>query len=174
MKKIALVFLILILSAPLALATIYSCRDKHGKLFVSDNLQSLPPECRGDKQQITYRDDPDNLNYVPAENVPAGAGVEFQQEVQQVETQRKQEQQHIARLHQRVNQIVLRYQQLVREKREERRSWSYNSREKIDKANKEIGQIRGKKQQFLAEIERIKISRQDKEQLLSQLAEIKD
>jgi hypothetical protein len=174
MKKILLVLIILALSAPLTMATMYSCRDADGKLFISDNLQSLPAECRGDKQQITYRDDPDNLNYVPAGKAPAGAGAEFQQEVQQVENEQQQEKQQIENLHQRVDKITRQYQQLVREKRAETRSWSYNSREKIDEVDQQIAQIRAEKQQLSTAIEGMRMSQQDKKQLLSQLAAIED
>ncbi len=174
MKKMAFLLLVLFSSATLAAATMYSCRDKDGKLFVSDNLQSLPPECRGDKQQISYKDDPDNLNYVPAEEIPAGVGAEFQKEVQQVEVQQEQKKQQLESLWQRVESIVQQYGQLVREKRAAKRSWSYDSRDKIDKADARIAQIREEKQRLLAAIAGQRLAAVDKEKMLSRLAEIED
>ena len=64
MQKLLFLLLILVFSAVTVQATTYSCRDKQGKLFMTDNLQTLPDECWG-RARVVESKDPDNLHYVP-------------------------------------------------------------------------------------------------------------
>ena len=68
MQKVLLLLLIMVFLGATVQATTYSCRGKQGRLYMTDNLQTLPVECRG-RMQVVEPQDPDNLNYVPAQAV---------------------------------------------------------------------------------------------------------
>jgi DNA anti-recombination protein RmuC len=173
MAKILSLWLIVMFAAVTVQATTYSCRDKQGKLYVTDNLQALPAECRGRTQKVEAKD-PDNLNYVPAQADPRGAEEQFQQEVRDVEREQKQKKERTEKLLQRAEQLAEQYKQAVQEKNSATRRWSYNSREVIQKADERIKQAREGKKQLLAEIKKENISRQDEVMIVSRLDEIED
>ena len=170
MVKILSLWLIVMFAAVTVQAMTYSCRDKQGKLYVTDNLQTLPAECRGQTQKVESKD-PDNLNYVPAQADPRGSGEHFQQQVRAVEREQKQKKERTEKLLQRAEQLADQYKQAVREKNNATRRWSYNSRAVIQKADERIKQAREGKKQLLAEIKEENISRQDEERIVSRLDE---
>lgn len=173
MQRIFSLLLLVVLFNVAAHATTYSCRDKQGKLFITDNLQTLPVECRG-RAQVAAPDDPDNLNYVPAQDVPQGAGKEFQQTVRDAEHELKQKQMRVEKLLLRAEQLAEQYQQAVQEKNNATRRWSYNSREIIQKANDRKQKAREGKQQLLTEMVGLKISGDNEKKINSWLDEIED
>ena len=127
MAKVLSLWLLVMVTAITAQATTYSCRDKQGKLFITDNLQSLPAECRGRTQKVKS-ENPDNLNYVPAQAEPRGAGEQFQQQVRDVEREQEQQRERIENLLLRAEQLATQYKQAIQEKNNATRRWSYNSR----------------------------------------------
>ncbi len=173
MLKIFSLLVIVAFSAVTVDAAIYSCRDKEGRLFMSDNLQELPAECRGQTQTVESND-PDNLNYVPAQKVPRGAGAEFQQTVRDAERKQQQKQARVDRWLVRAAQLAEQYRQAVQEKSNATRRWSYSSRDIIQKADERIEKAREGKQRLLAEMADQKISRGDKKKIVSRLSEIVD
>lgn len=173
MAKVLSLWLIVMVTAVTAQATTYSCRDKQGKLYVTDNLQALPAECRGRTQKVESKD-PDNLNYVPAQADPQGAGEHFQQQVRDVEREQQQKKERIDNLLQRAEQLAEQYKQAVQEKNNATRRWSYNSRAVIQKADERIKQAREGKKKLRTEIKGENISRQDEERIASWLDEIAD
>jgi len=156
-----------------AQAMTYSCRDKHGQLYITDNLQALPAECRGRMQKVEP-EDPDNLNYVPAQPTPKGAGEQFQQAVRDSESEQKQKREWIAKLLQRAEQLVQQYKQAVQDKNNATRRWTYKSREVIQKADDMIQKAREGKKQLLTEMSGENIPRQDEKRIVSWLDEIEN
>jgi hypothetical protein len=173
MKKILFVLLIVIFSAVSASATMYSCRDKSGKLFVSDNLQSLPAECRGDKQQITYRDDPRAVNYVPAAKTPSGSGPEFEQAVREAEEDLQQKKALEDGLLQQAQQLAEQYQQAVIDRKNATRRWKYEgSRDAIRHAEEVMEATQSQKEQLLEELQNQKVSRRMEQEITDWLDKV--
>ena len=173
MLKVFSLLLIVVFFGVSVQATTYSCRDKQGRLFMSDNLQALPAECRG-RTKIVESADPDNLNYVPAQDVPHGTGAEFQQTVRDAENKQQQIQARVDGLLLRAEQLAGDYQQAVQEKSNATRRWSYGSREIVQKADDRIQKIREGKQQLLTEVAGQRISVDDEKKIQSWLDEIDD
>ncbi len=173
MQKIFSLLLIMFFVGVMAQATTYSCRDKHGQLYITDNLQTLPAECRGRMQMVEPKD-PDNLNYVPAQADPQGSGAEFQQSVAEAQREQHQKQKWVDGLLSRAEQLAEQYQQAVQEKSNATRRWSYRSRGIIQKADEQIQNAREGKQQLLAEMKGQSISWSDEEKIVSGLDTIVD
>ncbi|MFK5927383.1 MAG: DUF4124 domain-containing protein [Desulfuromusa sp.] len=173
MPRILSLLLILLLAGVTAQATTYSCRDKQGQLYSTDNLQALPAECRGQMQKVEPKD-PDNLNYVPAQATPQGSGVEFQQAVRATEREQQQKQEQVEKMLLRAEQLAEQYQQAVQEKNNATRRWSYSSRGIVQKADGRIQNARDGKQQLLAEMTGKNIYWKDEEKIVSWLDKIAD
>lgn len=173
MQKISALLLVMVFSAVTAQAITYSCRDKQGRLFITDNLQALPAECRGQGQVLEAKD-PDNLNYVPAQELPHGAGAEFQQTILDAQREQQQKQERAERLLQRAEQLAEQYQQAVQEKSNATRRWSYGSREIIQKADGRIEKAREGKQQLMVEMKEHKISGEVEKKIVVWLDKIVD
>lgn len=164
MLRIFTLLFVVVFFGTTAHATTYSCRDKQGRLFMGDNLQTFPAECRG-RAQVVEPDDPDNLNYVPAQDVPRGAGTEFQQTVRDAEHEQQQEQARVDGFLLRAEQLAEQYQQAVQEKSNATRRWSYGSREIVQKADERIQKAREGKQQLLTEMTGQRISGDDEKKI---------
>lgn len=171
MAKVLSLWLLVMVIAITAQATTYSCRDKQGKLYITDNLQSLPAECRGQTQKVKS-EDPDNLNYVPAQTDPQGSGDQFLRAVRDTEREQKQKKARGERLVKRAEQLVAQYKQAIQDKNNATRRWSYASRGVIQKADEVIESAREGKRQLLTEIDRANISRENEEKIVSWLDEI--
>ena len=153
MYRMFSLLLFLSLMAVTAYGATYTCRDKDGKLYMSDNLQALPEECRAGAKAMEP-DTPDNLNFVPSQDVPQGSGREFQQDVRDAEQQREQRRKLIDSYTARAASLVEQYRQAVQEKRQAKRSWSYSSRDIISNADQKIEDARVGKSNLLSEMER--------------------
>jgi len=163
MKHILLILLLLFFSATLASATMYSCRDKSGKLFISDNVQSLPAECRGDSQQISYRDE---VNYVPEIKTPAGSSSEFEQAVREADQELKQKKAIEEGLLKQAQQLAEQYKQAVLDRKNATRRWQYEgSRDAIRRADEVMAATREQKSQLLDELQKQNISRKLEQQI---------
>ncbi|MCF6267404.1 MAG: DUF4124 domain-containing protein [Desulfuromusa sp.] len=173
MQRILFLLLIMVCSAVTVQAAIYSCRDKQGKLFITDNLQALPAECSG-RAQVVEAKDPDNLNYVPAQADPQGSGAVFQQNVRAAEHKQRQAQGRVEKMLLRAEQLAEQYRQAVQEKNNATRRWSYGSREIIKKADDRIKKAREGKKQLTAEMQGQKIPRDDERKIVSWLDEVAD
>jgi serine phosphatase RsbU (regulator of sigma subunit) len=173
MQKILTLLLVLVFSAATAQAITYSCRDKQGRLFMTDNLQALPAECRGQGQALESKD-PDNLNYVPAQEIPQGAGAEFQQTILDAQLEQQQKQEQAEKMLQRAEQLAEQYQQALQEKNNATRRWSYGSREIIQKADGRIEKAREGKQRLMAEMKEHKISGEVEKRIVVWLDKIVD
>jgi len=153
MKTVILLLFVTVFSWTTVHAAIYSCRDKHGKLYMTDNLQTLPAECLGRTQVIESRAD-DKLNIVPSQETPQGSGADFDQAVRDAEQDLKQKQEIREGLLNEARQLAEQYQQAVRDRTSATRRWQYaGSRDAIRKADEQISQIQERKQQMLAEID---------------------
>lgn len=173
MQKLLFLLFILVFSAVTVQATTYSCRDKQGKLFMTDNPQSLPAECWG-RARVVEPIDPDNLNYVPAQADPQGSGAEFKQKVREVEHEQQQKQAQAKKFLLRAEQLAEQYRQAVQGKNNATRRWSYGSREIIQKAEVQIEKAREGKQQLLLAMSGQKVSRADEQKITAWLDEIVD
>jgi hypothetical protein len=173
MKKVLYLILILVFSVVTVQATSYSCRDKEGRLYITDNLQALPEECRG-RTQMIKPETPDNLNFVPSPAEPQGSGTEFQQKIREAEHELQQKQLQVERFLLRAEQLANQYQQAEQEKRNATRRWSYASRGIIQKADERMRKACEGKQQLLKEMNGQKIPRNDKQKINFLLEKIKD
>lgn len=162
MRILLMILLLVSVSFVSCWAETYSCRDSSGKLHFSDNLQGLPEECWG-KERLVEPVEPDNLNYVPATPSPQGSGAEFKHSVRAVERELQQTETQKRQLQGRAEKLLVRYQQLVADKRQAKRSWDYASRGKIKQADAEIAQVRAEKQQLLTEMKTAKMTSKEKD-----------
>jgi hypothetical protein len=166
--------LIIICSLPvLAAATLYSCRDSEGRLHVTDNLQSLPDECRGVARDVETTD-PDNLHYVP-ERTPAPAvdhRSEFQRQLLEQERQQQEQQQREEQLVKEAQGLAEMFEQAQQDRRNALRRWSYDSRATIERAADEMNAARSGKQQLLTDLERQRVSIGTAEQVRALLEQI--
>lgn len=173
MQKVLCLMLIFVFSVVTVQATSYSCRDKQGKLYLTDDLQALPDECR-DRAQKIKPENPDNLNFVPVAAKPQVAGVEFQQKVREVKRKLQQKQFQVEKFLLRAEQLADQYQQAEQEKRKVTRRWSYASRGIIQKADERMQKSREGKQQLLKEMNKQKIPRDDEQKIHFWLNKITD
>jgi len=173
MQKLLFLLLILVFSGVTVQATTYSCRDKQGKLFMTDNPQSLPAECWG-RARVVESKDPDNLHFVPPQADPQGSGAEFQQTIRDAEHEQQQKKAQVEKMLLRAEQLAEQYRQAVQEKNNATRRWSYGSREIIQKADNRIQKAREGKQQLLTEMSEQKVPRDDEQKIASWLDEIVD
>ena len=158
MKRLILM-VIFCLSPMVVEATLYSCRDSEGRLHVSDNLQSLPDECRADVSEIEARD-PDNLNFVPETTPPPVEDTRSRFQVEVLEQQRRQQEQE-QREEQLISQarsLVARFEQAQQDRRSAIRSWSYDSRATIEQAADDMAAARSGKQRMLINLEQQRVS----------------
>lgn len=154
-------------------AQTYSCRDSKGQLHITDNLQALPEECRGEARAIEPRT-PDNLNFVPPAQSPQGSGAEFQKDVLEVERALQQRKAKVDEYVRRAAQLAEDYRQSKQEKRQATRSWSYKSRDIIRQADERIEKVRLEKKQLLQEIQGVRIPREQEKKIYADLEKIVD
>ena len=176
MQKLLFLLLIMVFSAVIAQAETYSCRDKQGKLFITDNLQTLPAECQ-DRAQVIESEDPDNLNYVPSQAAPQGSGVKFQQAVDAAEHEQQQEKEQVEGLLLRAEQLVAQYQQAVEEISMANQRWKHKKsklQEIVRGANDQIVIAREGKQRLLTEMVEQEVSWGNEQEIRSLLDEIED
>ena len=174
MQKLLFLLLVMVFSALIAQATTYSCRDKQGKLFMTDNLQTLPAECQ-ERARVIESEDPDNLNYVPSQAAPQGSGADFQQAVGSAEYEQQKKKEQAEGLLLRAEQLVAQYQQAVEEISKANQRWKYkkyNLQKIVRAANDQIAITREGKQQLLTEMVELKISHGNEQEIRSLLDEI--
>ncbi len=174
MKRLILM-VIFCLSPMVVEATLYSCRDSEGRLHVTDNLQALPEECRTEVREIEAGD-PDNLNFVPETTPPPVEDTRSRFEQQVLEQQRRQQEQE-QREEQLISQardLVARFEQAQQDRRNAIRSWSYDSRETIERAVDDMAAARNGKQQLLTNLEQQRVSIRTSEQVRAILEQISE
>lgn len=169
-----LILMVIFVTLPLvATATLYTCRDSDGRLHVTDNLQSLPDECRADVREVEATD-PDNLHFVP-ETTPAPAvdsRSEFQRQLREQERQQQEQQQREEQMIKEARGLADRFEQAQQARRNAIRRWSSNSRSTIERAADEMNAARSGKQRMLAELERQRLSIRTSEQVRALLEQI--
>ena len=169
-----LILIVVLCSFPLvAVATLYTCRDSEGRLHVTDNLQSLPDECRVDAREVEAGD-PDNLHFVPERTSPPTVDTHsrFEQQLRE-QQQRQQEQEELE------EQLILEAQELadtfmqaLQDRRTAIRRWSADSRGTIQQAAEDMAAARSGKQRLLADLERQRVSIRTSEQVRAILEQI--
>lgn len=173
MRILACFFLLAQIVTVTAFAASYSCRDSEGRLYITDNLQALPEECRAAVKEVPP-DDPDNLNFVPQQTVPKDVKSKFQQQVRETEEGIKLKKIQADDYIRRAKQAAEQYQQAIAEKRKARNRWSYKSRGIIRNANKRIDEARATKKQLLDEIGDQRLRREQERQILAELEKISE
>jgi len=172
MRRLILM-MILCLSPMLAEATLYSCRDSEGRLHVTDNLQSLPDECRTDVREIEAGD-PDNLHFVPEVTPPPVEDTRSRFERQVLEQQRRQQEQE-QREEQLISQarvLAAQFEQAQQDRRNAIRSWSADSRRTIEQAANDMAAARSGKQRMLTNLDQQRVSIRTSEQVRAILEQI--
>ncbi len=151
MKTIFL--LILLCSVPAVVAaSLYSCRDSTGHLHATDNLQSLPEECRPEAKSLEGAD-PDNLNFVPERTPEPVVNRRFEQQVLEQKRQIRNEQEDARQAIADAEALLALYRQAQQERRQATRSWSYESRQIIQQAVEQLTEAQAGKEKLLAELE---------------------
>jgi hypothetical protein len=173
MRILLTLILLTYVSVTAASAKTYSCVDSSGVMHFSDNLQGLPEECLG-KQKEVKQGDPDNLIYVPATPPPQGSGSEFRRSVRAEERSQEKSRNIALNIRNRAEKLLERYQKASQEKSDARWRWRYSARQKMHKANQEIALVLKEKQQLLQELKRSSLTRAEKEEVRSLLADISD
>jgi len=169
MKTVLLLLFVTIFSWTTVQAEIYSCRDKRGKLYMTDNIQTLPAECQGRTQVVESRKS-DNLNIVPSQDTPQGSGPEFDQAVRDADQDLKQKQALREGLLNQAQQLAAQYQQAVEDRNSATRRWQYaGSRDAIRRADEQISQVQEAKQQLLDEISGQNLPRSLEQEIINQL-----
>lgn len=169
--SISLLIMSAIVGVAAAQAVTYSCRDAEGQLHLSDTLQGLPENCRGQAVQRAEQD-PDNLNFVPPVKKPEGSGSEFERAVEEVEQEQREQEQRAARYLQQARQWAQQYQQALQEKRRATRSWSYESRDIIARADQQITEARDGKRALLEKLDSERLPREKVAEIRSWLQQI--
>ncbi len=171
-----LILMVVMCTFPLvAVATLYTCRDSEGRLHVTDNLQSLPDECRSGARQVEATD-PDNLQFVP-ERTPAPAvdsRSEFQRQL--LEQQRRQQEQdkREEQMIQEARGLAERFKQAQQDRRNAIRRWSADSRRTIEQAADDMAAARSGKQRMLINLEQQRVSTGTAEQVRALLEQISE
>ncbi len=169
MKTVLLLLVVTIFSWTTVQAEIYSCRDKRGKLYMTDNIQTLPAECQGRTQVVESRKS-DNLNIVPSQDTPQGSGPEFDQAVRDADQDLKEKQALREGLLRQAQQLAAQYQQAVEDRNSATRRWKYaGSRDAIRRADEQISQVQEAKQKLLDEISGQNLPRSLEQEIISQL-----
>jgi len=169
MKTVLLLLFVTIFSWTTIQAETYSCRDKRGKLYMTDNIQTLPAECQGRTQVIESRKS-DNLNIVPSQDTSQGSGPEFDQAVRDADQDLKEKQALKEGLLSQAQQLADQYQQAVQDKNNATRRWKYaGSRDAIRSADEKISQAKNGKQQLLGEINGQNLPRNLEQEILNLL-----
>lgn len=172
MKRLFLVVIFCLLPMMVE-ATLYSCRDREGRLHVTDNLQSLPEECRAEVREVETSD-PDNLHFVPETTPPPPDDTRSRFEMEVLEQQRRQQQQE-QREEQLISQarsLLGRFEQAQEDRRNAIRSWSYGSRATIERAADDMAAARKGKQQLLTTLGQQRVSIKTSEQVRAILEQI--
>jgi hypothetical protein len=169
-----IILLVLFCTLPLqVLATLYTCRDSEGRLHVTDNLQSLPDECRGVAREVEATD-PDNLHFVP-ERTPAPAvdsRSEFKRQLLEQQRQQQEQQQREDQLIKEARDLADQFEQAQQARRNAIRRWSADSRRTIEGAMDDMTAARSGKQLLLADLERQRVSITTSEQVRAILEQI--
>lgn len=171
-----LILMVVFCTFPLmAVATLYTCRDSEGRLHVTDNLQSLPDECRRDAHQVEATD-PANLQFVP-ERTPAPAvdnRSEFQRQLLEQQRRQQEQQQREEQLIKDARGLADRFEQAQQDRRNAIRSWNYDSRATVERAADEMNAARSGKQRILTNLEQQRMSIRISEQVRAILEQITD
>ena len=154
-------------------AATYSCRDSEGRLYITDNLQALPEDCRAVADKMDF-DDPDKLNYVPQQDLDSKVKKKFEQQVRDEEVRLDQERKQAVNFMRQAEQAAALYQQAVVEKRQALRRWSYQSRELISRADQQIEKTRADKRQLLDDMGDQRLDREQARRILFELEKIED
>lgn len=173
MQKILFLLLAVIFSGVTVQAETYSCRDNQGQLHMTDNLQSLPPECLGRTNTI-QGEGSDNLSFVADQGNPQDSGADFQQVVGDAAQKQKLRREWLDNLLPRVERAVAQYRQASAQIYNTTRSGRLSYREDMTRAREQKQQAIAEKQKILAEIAGPAVSRKDRGIIVSKLDEIKD
>jgi hypothetical protein len=169
-----LVLMVIFCLAPMLVeATLYSCRDSEGRLHVTDNLQSLPDECRADVREVEVGD-PDNLHFVPEATLPPVEDTRsrFELEVLEQERRQREQQQREEQLISQARGLVDQFEQAQQDRRNAIRSWTYDSRATIERAADDMTAARNGKQRMLTNLEQQRVSVRTSEQVRAILEQI--
>lgn len=173
MRTLACFFLLVSIVTMPAFAANYSCRDSQGRLYITDNLQALPDECRAAAERMKA-DDPDNLNFVPQKKLPKSTNREFEQQVREVEETNRQKKVVAQDYLRRAELFATQYQQAVVEKRQALRRWNYESRDTIRRADSKIEEARVGKRQILDELHEQRLKKDQEGLIRAELDKIVD
>ncbi|MCD6188090.1 MAG: hypothetical protein J7K09_07980 [Desulfuromusa sp.] len=173
MQKILFLLMVVIFSGMTVQAMTYSCRDNQGQLHMTDNLQSLPPECLGRTNTIQGGGS-DSLSIVPGPEKPQDSGADFQKAVNDAAQKQKLRREMLDNLLPRAERAVAQYQQAAKEIYNTTRSGRLNYQAIMTRAKEQQQQALAEKQNILAEIAGPGISRKDRGIIASKLDEIKN
>ena len=173
MQKILFLLLVVVFSSVTVQAVTYSCRDNNGQLYMTDNLQSLPPECLGRTNTIQSQGG-DNLNIVPGPVTPQGSEADFQEVVSAAAKAQKQRKEWLDGLLPRVEKVVEQYRLAVAQIYKTPRSGRIIYQDIVTRAKEQKQRAIEEKQKILAEISGSKVSPRDRAKITSLLDEIKD
>ncbi len=173
MQKILFLLLVVIFSGVTVQAMTYSCRDNQGQLFMTDNLQSLPPECLGRTSTI-QGEGSDNLSFVGGPEKTQDSSPDFQRAVNDAAQKQKLRREWLDNLLPRAERAVAQYQQAAKNIYNTTRSGRLNYQAIMTRAREQQQQALAEKQNLLAEISGPGISRKDRGIIASKLDEIKD
>ncbi len=169
-----LILLVIFCLSPMVVeATLYSCRDSEGRLHVSDNLQSLPDECRADVREVEASD-PDNLHFVPETSPPPVEDTRSRFELEVLEQQRRQQEQEQReeQLIREARSLAAQFEQAQLDRRDAIRRWSADSRRIIEQAANGMAAARSGKQRMLTNLEQQRVSIRTSEQVRAILEQI--
>ncbi len=173
MQKILFLLLVVVFSGVTVQGATYSCRDNQGQLYMTDNLQSLPPECLGRTNTI-QGEGSDNLSFVADQENSQDSGADFQNVVNDAAQKQKLRKEWLDNLMPRVERAVAQYRQAAALMYNTTRSGRLTYREDMTRAREQKQQALAEKQKILAEIAGPAVSRKDRGIIASKLDEIKD
>ncbi len=169
MRNIFLTCCFLLLASSVG-AESYSCRDSFGQLHISDDRSLLPEECR-ESARVHKSEEVDTLNYVPAPEVPPGAGASFESSVDAVEQEQGRKARRAAEMQQLAEQLLDRFDEAALVKRKAKLRTS--SREALKAADEQMAIALEGKEDLLKELEKApRLSPADEAQVRQTLEKI--
>jgi len=148
----------------LSFAETYSCRDNEGQLHIADNLMKLPEECRYQANTL----DPKatgKVNYVPAGGQTHQINNDFERAVRQEQQEVKRHEQEAQNIISQAKWLAESYENAVIKRKTALRSKKYGFREEIIEADKDMKRAIKDKKTLLQEVEKVRISTTQREQI---------
>jgi hypothetical protein len=155
-------------------AETFTCKDLQGQLHISDNLMSLPAECRNQARTSEPDTEPGKVNYVPPVENSIQHSDEFKRAVREEERANEARKRQAAELVRRAESLAVTFEDAVTRRKKAVRSREYGNREEIILAEQQLQDSLTGKKELLDELESAQLSTEQRQHIEVQLERIQD